>query len=259
MIRLCVIGVLACVLISIPACVSKQSLVTDHETQSDSVPEHFRASHGYNGGLCEMVDLSELEGFDAVRTIDDLARFASEVPGAVGFTAHPGFENGTRYASAVLWYTNLSSTSSSWALHLFDRTEAQKSPGDAPRAAAVAAAEAKVSGKMKTAKDLIDAGGPGGVKLVGDSDERKVLALAVMRLGGSFEHTGTFGVANCGWCRSVVSGGNPSRCGHGVQGKEHWNCCGATDKVSHCRYWELIKAQDDRRQRKTGTVPQDTE
>ena len=254
MIRFCVICVLACVLISIPACDKKQSSVADNEAQSDSAPEYFRASHGFDGGLTEMVDLSELEGFDTVRTIDDLARFASEIPDAVGFTADPRFENGTRDAEAVLWYTNLSSPRSSWALYLFDKTEAQKSPGKAPSTVAAAAAEAKVSGKMNEAKDLIEASGPSGVKLIGDYDERKVLALAVIRLGGSFEHTGKFGV-DCHSCRSVVSGGNPSRCGHGIQNKEHWNCCGATDKVVHCRYWELIKARDDSGQRKTGVAP----
>jgi hypothetical protein len=202
-----------------------------------------------------MVYLSELEGFDTVRTIDDLARFASEVPDAIGFTAHPRFEKGMRSADAVLWYTNLSSPRSSWPLYLFDKTEAQKSPGEAPSTVAVAAAEAKVSGKMKEAKELIEASGPSGVKLIGDYDERKVLALAVMRLGGSFEHTGEFGVTHCHSCRSVVSGGNPSRCGHGIQNKEHWNCCGSTDKVVHCRYWELIKARDDSGQRKTGVAP----
>lgn len=255
MIRFCVISVLASVLISIPACDKKQNSVADNETQSDSVPEYSRASHGFDGGLTEMVDLSELEGFDTVRTIDDLAQFASKVPGAVGFTAHPHFETGTRYAKAVLWYTNLSSRSSSWALYLFDKSEAQKSPGEAPSSAAAAAAEAKVSGKMKEAKELIEAGGPSGVKLIGDHDEWKVLALAVIRLGGSFEHTGEFGVAHCLSCRSIVSGGNPSRCGHGVQDKEHWNCCGATDKVVHCRYWELIMAREDSGQRKTVAVP----
>src|SRR5438105_3630344 len=73
-----------------------------------------------------MVDLSKREGFDAIRTLDDVARFASEVPGAVGFTAHPNkFENGPRYASAVVWYTKLSPTESSSFLYLFDKKEAQ--------------------------------------------------------------------------------------------------------------------------------------
>jgi hypothetical protein len=192
-----------------------------------------------------MVDLGKREGFDAIQTIDDVARFASEVPGAVGFTAHPNFEKGTRYASAVVWYTKLSATGSSWALYLFDKKEAQKNPGDAPRAAAVATAEAKVSGKMNEAKELIAAGGPNGVKLVGDPDERKVLALAVLRLGGLFEHTGEFAVGRCGGCRSVVSGGNRLSCGLGVQNKKHWNCCGSTNEGGPCEYWKLIKTQDD--------------
>jgi len=249
MVGLRLIGTFACVLISIPACCGEHSVDTDHKTQSDTAPEYFRARHGYGGGLTQMVDLSKLQGFDAVRTFDGLPKFASKVPGAVGFTAHPDFEKGTRYAHAILWYTKLSSTGDSWALYLFDKTEAQKTPGEARRPAAVAAAEAKVSGKMKAAKDLIAAAGPSGVKLEGaDYEEQKVLALAVMRQGGLFQHTGRFGVANCVGCRSVVPGGNPYSCGHGVQGKWHWNCCGATDEISHCQYWELIKAQDDSKQ-----------
>ena len=258
MFRLCVIGALACVLVGIPAC-AKRSLDTEGGVQNESAPEYSRANHGFNSGLTEMVDLSAVDGFDDVRTMDDLARFASEVPGAVGFTAHPHFESGTRYASAVVWYTNLSSTSSSWALYLFDRAEAQKNPGDAPRAAAVAAAETKLSSRMKTAQDLIDAGGPDGVKLVGDRDEQNVLARAIMRLGGSFQHTGTFGVAHCRGCRTVVPGGTPSLCGHGVQGTEHWNCCGSTEKIGHCHYWELLVAQEESRQGKAGDLPEDTE
>jgi hypothetical protein len=192
-----------------------------------------------------MVDLSQREGFDAIRTIDDVARFASEVPGAVGFTAHPDFGNGTRYASAVVWYTKLSPTESSWALYLFDKKEAQKSPGDAPRAAAVAAAEAKVSSKMDEARELIAAGGTNGVKLVGDPVECKVLALAVLRLGGLFEHTREFAVGRCVECRNVVPGGNPRSCGLDVQNKKHWNCCGSTNEGGYCDYWKLIKTQDD--------------
>src|SRR5678816_750092 len=79
---------------------------------------YHRAKHGYSGGLTEMVDLSRAEGFDKVLTIEDLAAFASKVPGAVGFTAHPRFESGQRHARAVLWYTRLSPTESSWALYL---------------------------------------------------------------------------------------------------------------------------------------------
>jgi hypothetical protein len=92
---------------------------------------------------------------------------------------------------------------------------------------------------------LIAASGPNGVKLVGDPDERKVLALAVLRLGGFFDHTGEFAVGRCVGCRSVVSGGNPSSCGLGVQNKKHWNCCGSTNEGGHCEYWKLIKTQDD--------------
>ena len=245
MTRLLVIGVLAGILISPAGCRRQSDSAATQPKTRTQVPNYFQASHGFDGGLHEMVDLSKREGFDAIRTVDDVARFASEVPGAMGFTAHPNFENGTRYASAVVWYTKLSPTGSSWALYLFDKTEAQKNPGDAPRAAAVAAADAKVSGKMNEARGLIAAGGPNGVKLVGDPDERKVLALAVLRLGGLFEHTGEFAVGRCGGCRSVVSGGNRLSCGLGVQNKKHWNCCGSTNEGGHCEYWKLIKTQDD--------------
>ena len=259
MIRRCIIGVFVYSMIILPACTNKQAASAPFAMQSDNGTQYFRAKHGYSGGLHEMVDLSKREGFDAVRTFGDVAEFASEVPGAVGFTAHPDFENGTRYAHAVVWYTNLSPVGSSWSLYLFDSVEAQKGPGGAPRAEAVAAAEAKVSGKMAAAQQLIDAGGAGGVKLVGDYDEQKVLALAVIRLGGFFEHSGTFGAGYCGGCRSVVPGGNPSRCGLGVQDREHWNCCGGTERGGHCRYWELIKLQDESSQAATEATPRDSE
>ena len=139
------------------------------------VPEYFHAMHGFNGGQCEVVDLSKLEGFDAVRTIDDVAKFAAKVPGAIGFTAHPDFQDDTRLASAVIWYTGLSSGGSSWRLYLFDETEAKKKPGEKPRAEALAAAEAKVIAKMETAKELIKKSGSNGVKLTGDYQEKKLL------------------------------------------------------------------------------------
>jgi hypothetical protein len=237
---------LACVfLVATTACVEKRK---------ESGLKYHRAKHGYNGGLTEMVDLARVEGFDKVLAIEDLAAFASKVPGAVGFTTHPNFESGVRYAHAVLWYTRLSPTQSSWSLYLFDETEARKHPGDAPKASAIAAAEARVSGKLKIAQELIDAGGPNGVKLSGDYEEKKVLALAVMRLGGSFQHTAEFGGANCGGCRSVVPGGTPSRCGLGVQNQNHWTCCGASENVQYCRYWALIKAEDDAEQVSGGAV-----
>ena len=245
MTRLLTMGVLAGVLISTASCRHRSDFSVTQPNTRSPVPDYFRARHGFDGGLHEMVDLSKREGFDAIRTIDDVARFASEVPGAVGFTAPPNFENNTRYASAVVWYTKLSRTESSWPLYLFDKTEAQKKPGDTPRAAAEAAAEAKVSGKMNEARGLIAAGGPTGVKLVGDLDERKALALAVLRLGGLFEHTGEFAVGRCRGCRSVISGGNLSSCGLGVQNKKHWSCCGSTDEGGHCEYWKLIETQDD--------------
>ena len=208
-------------------------------------PRYFRAEHGFGGGMHNTVDLSECEGFDDARSLQDLAELASSVPGAIGFTAHPDFESGERYASAVVWYTKMSPPSESWGLFLFDRAEANKKPGDSPRAAAVAAAEAWVAGKLKEAQELIDAGGPGGVKLSGNYEEMKALAFAVMRLGGSFKHGGEFAVGPCGACRSVVSGGDPSVCGLGLQNEKHWTCCGSTNETGYCQYWKLIKKQDD--------------
>lgn len=237
-----VIILVACVLI----------VATTHgaEPNGGSGQQYYRANHGFDGGLNKMVDLSELEGFDAVGSIDDLAKFASEVPGAVGFTAHPGFEKDARYAHAVIWYTGVSARDSSWPLYLFDRTEAQKSPRDAPGAAAVTAAQAKVSGKMKEARELVDAGGANGVTIVAqDHNEKKALALAVINLGGTFQHTGVFEAEHCLFCRNVVPGGTPDSCGHGVAGRKHWNCCGGPDPVEdRCLYWQLIKAQDDAEQ-----------
>jgi hypothetical protein len=239
------IGVLVGILTMAPGCRRQSdSSVTQPQTKTGAI-EYFRAGHGYDGGLCEMLDLGKREGFDAIQTMDELAKFASEVPGAVGFTAHPNFENGSRYARAVLWYTKLSPAESSWGLYLFDKKEALKNPGDVPRAAAVAAAEAKVSGQMNEARRLIAAGGPTGVKLIGDYDESKVMALAILRLGGMFAHTGAFAVGRCAGCRSVVSGGNPSSCGLDVQNQKHWNCCGSTNEAGHCEYWKQIQAQDD--------------
>ncbi len=244
--RLLIICLLTGILIAISGCRRPSgSSATQPDTRT-RVVECFRASHGFNGGLHEMVDLSSREGFDGVRTIDDVARVASKVPGAVGFTAHPDFENGTRYASAVVWYTRLSSTESSWALYLFDKKEAQKNPGDLPRAAALAAAEDKISGNMNEARELIAAGGTNGVKLVGNPDQCTVLALAVLRLGGLFEHTGEFAVGRCAGCRNVVSGGNPWSCGLGAQNREHWNCCGSTNEGGHCDYWKLMQNQDSK-------------
>jgi len=245
--RLLMIGLLTSSLIGGAGCRRHSDSSEVQPEARTRVVERFRARHGFDGGLQEMVDLSKREGFGAIRTMDDLARFASEVPGAVGFTAHPDFEHGTRYASAVVWYTKLSPTESSWALYLFDQKEAQKRPGDAPRAAAVAAAEAKISSRMREAGDLIAAVGTNGVKLAGDPNENKVVALAVLRLGGLFEHPGVFAVGRCGGCRSVVSGGNPGSCGLGVQNQEHWNCCGSTNQGGYCDYWKLIKTQDDSR------------
>ena len=107
------------------------------------------------------------------------------------------------------------------------------------------AAEAKVSARVNEAKELIAAGRPNGVKLAGNHNENKIVALAILRQGGLFEHTGEFTVGRCLACRSVVPGGNPSSCGLGVQGKKHWNCCGSTNEASHCEYWKLLKTQED--------------
>ena len=257
--RLAIIALLLSILISTTGCQLGSS--TDVTRGADNTKkEYYRAKHGFNGGFTEMVDLSNREGFDAVQSIDDLAKFAAEVPGAIGFTAHPFFEDTVRkaveeqghtvgpgpyrYASAVIWYTGLSS-GKSWPLYLFDKAEANKKPGERPRLEALFAAEAKVSAKMERAKELIEKNGSNGVKLTRDYEERKALAFAIMRLGGSFEHDGEFCTSKCGGCRYVVSGGTPTLCGLGVQKKKHWNCCGATSEKGHCQYWPLIKARDE--------------
>ena len=67
-----------------------------------------------------MEDLSELSGFSEAKTLADVAALAKTVDRAIGFTAHPDFERGTRYARAVISYTNKSPQSESWALYLFD-------------------------------------------------------------------------------------------------------------------------------------------
>ena len=244
MIRLPIIVLLVSILVSMSGCQLGKSSDANRVTDVGK-PEYFRAMHGFDGGQTEMVDLSKLEGFDTLRTIDDVAKFAAKVPGAIGFTAHPDFQNDTRLARAVIWYTGLSSPQNSWPLYLFDETEAKKKPGEKPRAEALAAAEAKVIAKMETAKELIKKSGSSGVKLSGTYHEQKALALAIIRLGGSFEHVGEFGTSKCVGCRSVVAGGTPRLCGLGVQKKKHWNCCGSTKEKGHCQYWQLIKVQDE--------------
>ena len=220
----------------------------NHAKGEDAAP-YFRANHGFNLGLNEMVDLSEIEGFEKVRRTADLARFASKVPGAVGFTAHPLFENGQQYrlASAVLWYTHLSPANMSWPLELFDEKEAKKQPGEAATEAALAAAEAQISAKLNTAKELIDEGGRSGVLLHGQPSAHNVIARAVLQLGGEFQHTGKFR-SYCGSCRSVALGGSPTHCGIGIQDQDHWNCCGSINKDGSCRFWELLLAREEAEQ-----------
>lgn len=241
--RLAIITLLVSILISTTGRQLETSSDVTRGTDN-SKQEYFLAKHGDGSGLSEMVDLSIRKGFDSVRNIDDVAKFAAKVPGAIGFTAHPDFQQGMRYASAILWYTVLSSPQNSWSLYLFDETEAKKKPGDKPRSEALAAAEAKVHSKMERAKELIEKNGSNGVKLTGVNEEQKALALAVIRLGGSFKHDGKFGTTNCGGCRSVVSGGTPSLCGLGVLKKKHWSCCGSTKEKGHCQYWQLFKKQN---------------
>ena len=241
--RLAIITLLVSILISTTGRQLETSSDVTRGTDN-SKREYFLAKHGFGSGLSEMVDLSMRKGFDSVRNIDDVAKFAAKVPGAIGFTAHPHFEQGMRYASAILWYTELSSPQNSWSLFLFDETEAKKKPGDKPRSEALAAAEAKVHSKMERAKELIEKNGSRGVKLTGDPEDQQVLALAIMRLGGSFEHNGEFGTKNCGGCRILVPSGAPFLCGLGVQKKKHWGCCGSTEKKSHCQCWPLFKKQN---------------
>lgn len=235
---LCSLGVPVLLLIAVAA--------GEEAKPAQPPPKYFPAQHGYNGGLKGLVDLSERDGFDAVRTLDEVAAFAAKVPGAIGFTAHPQFEHGKRHAQAVLWYSRRSKPELSWVLHLFDAAEAQKQPGEAVKAAALLAAERQVANMLPTAEGLIKEGGAGGVRFGAELayEEKKLLALAVLRVGGFFAHGSEFG-AECGSCRSVVPGGNPEKCAAGMLKVKHWTCCGAEAGVSHCRYWALIKAQDD--------------
>lgn len=211
-------------------CVTGLTLSEGEEAKQEKPPRYFLANHGNGRGIDKMVDLSEIEGFEDVRTIDDVAKFAAKVPGAVGFTAHPSFETGDRYAHAVVWYTHLSPTSQSWPLHLFDEAEAKKGPGEAARPAALVAAELRITEKLPAAQALMDAAGSQGVMVSAagmEYTEQKVMALAVMRLGGFFAHFGEFRKDLCLGCRSVVHGGTPFKCGLGVRKVAHWSCCGA--------------------------------
>ena len=130
--RLAAIALLLNILISTFGCQLGPNNDVTRGTDNSEL-EYFRAKHGDGNGLSKKVPLSVRKGFDSVRNIDDVAKFAAKVPGAIGFTAHPHFEQGTRYASAILWYTTLSSPQNSWPFYLFDETEAKKQPGDKPR------------------------------------------------------------------------------------------------------------------------------
>ena len=215
---------------------------------SEDKPElkYFLAKHGFSGGSQNMVNLSKLAGFDQVRNLDDIARFARRVPGAIGFTAHPNFENGTRYASAMISYTSLSPTNESWKLYLYDRAEAEKLPGSAPTAAAELTFEVRIQAAMAEARKLIDSSGADGVILRGHGEDVP-LAHAVMRLGGTFAHTGEFGTRFCTGCRNILKGGTPAKCPLGVLKIGHWSCCGSTDGAGHCEYWKMWKAEEDRK------------
>lgn len=221
-------------------------LVGNAWSEDKSEPMYFRAKHGYNGGSENMVDLSKLDGFDQVRNLDDIARFARKVPGAIGFTAHPNFEKGTRYARAVISYTSLSPTRESWKLYLYDRAEAEKPPGSAPGAGAELAFEGRIQAAMGEARKLIDSSGADGVNFRSHSADIP-LAYAVMRLGGTFAHTGEFGTRFCTGCRNIVKGGSPAKCALGVLKIGHWSCCGSTKEAGHCEYWKMWKAEEDRK------------
>lgn len=218
------------------------SALSDEKTN----PEYFPAKHGYNGGSENMVDLTELKGFDQVRNLDDIARFARRVPGAIGFTAHPDFENSTRLASAVISYTSLSPTNESWRLYLYDRVEAMKPPGSAPRPGAELAFEERIEAAMDQARKLLAASGAEGVNLRSNSSDI-ALAYAVLKLGGTFAHTGEFGTRFCTGCRNIRTGGNPAKCALGVSKVAHWSCCGSTDEDGRCEYWKMLKAEEDRK------------
>ena len=131
----------------------------------DNFWQFTKAEHGYGMGLNEMVALHALAGFSEIHTIADIARSAQRIPGAVGFTAHPDFESGIRYAHAVVWYTIRSPKNQSWPLYLFDRTEALKRPGEPVPPTAIAAAEAKVEAKMPEARQLVAAAGQSDITL----------------------------------------------------------------------------------------------
>ena len=223
-------------------------LVVTGTSTEPKAPKYYEAKHGFNGGDIAQVDLSKLDGFDRIRTVDQLALFATKVPGAIGFTAHPEFETGERYADAIISYTTLSPTNESWKLYLYDKLEADKLPGSAPNPRAEMAFEARVQAKMEEARKLITSNGAMGVKLVGNHSDVLPLAYAILRLKGRFQHTGFVSADICIGCRSVVPGGNPRKCGMGLLRADHWNCCGQAKKTEHCRYWELIKGADDLRQ-----------
>lgn len=225
------------------------SLVIVIGTAADTQPpKYYEANHGYSGGDIDQVDLSALDGFDQIRRLDQLAAFAAKVPGAIGFTAHPDFEVGKRYAHAIIGYTALSQKNQSWALYLYDKVEAEKPPGTPTSPRAEVAFEMRVQAKLVEAQKLIDEGGEKGVKLTGVHSKVLPLAYAILRLGGEFEHTGMISADICLGCRTIVPGSNPKKCGLGVARTEHWNCCGQGKNTQHCPYWKLFKAEGDRKE-----------
>jgi hypothetical protein len=77
-------SVLAGILTSTLGCRRQSDSSAIQPQAQNGTIEYFQAGHGFNGGLSEMVDLSQRAGFDEIRTIDQVAKFASEVPEAVG-------------------------------------------------------------------------------------------------------------------------------------------------------------------------------
>ncbi|GAA5496407.1 hypothetical protein Rhal01_02590 [Rubritalea halochordaticola] len=214
------------------------SLILTSDAHCQQAQSYHQAQHGFSGGLYRIIDLSRQDGFVQAKSLDGLSQLARKVPGAIGFTAHPDFERGVRYAHAILWYDRLSRTNQSWPLYLFDQEEAQKQPGEAASKRSLAAAEDAIISKLLVAQQAINKAGQDGVVLTGKEHVTSVLAYAIVRLGGKIRHHGHFGAA-CTGCRSVVPGGNTQHCGKAIQGIEHWSCCGQAKQETFCKYWEL--------------------